>query len=66
MSESQLKRAPHNWGDQRIDRALKQLVQSGMVWVDDQADAERLYWFPSLFGEEFFDEEVESKNELTQ
>ena len=25
------------------------LVKEGMAWVDDQAGAERLYWFPSLF-----------------
>lgn len=56
MSESQLRGAPHSWGDQRIDRALKQLVQSGMVWIDDQADPERLYWFPSLFGDAVFEE----------
>jgi len=24
-------------------------VSEGLAWIDDQAPAERLYWFPAMF-----------------
>lgn len=37
------------WEEERANRALKYLVKEGLVWVDEQAGAEKEYWFPSLF-----------------
>jgi hypothetical protein len=27
------------------------MVAEGLAWVDDQAQSDRLYWFPGLFTE---------------
>lgn len=37
------------WEEERANRALGYLVKEGLVWVDDQAQPEGHYWFPSLF-----------------
>ncbi|XP_052806922.1 vacuolar-sorting protein SNF8-like [Mya arenaria] len=38
------------WEEERANRALTYLVKEGLAWVDDQSeDAERQYWFPSLY-----------------
>jgi ESCRT-II complex subunit VPS22 len=38
-----------SWAPARIMAALDQLIQDGMIWVDDQTgDGLRAYWFPSL------------------
>ena len=44
-------RESHGWEEQRIDRAIKKLIQSGMVWIDAPGpeDADMQYWFPTLF-----------------
>lgn len=36
------------WGDERIKMALDLMMNSGMIWVDEQA-LEKVYWFPSLW-----------------
>lgn len=38
-----------DWSDERIDKALKELVMEAIVWLDEQGpDGEPLYWFPGL------------------
>ncbi|KAI8098619.1 EAP30/Vps36 family-domain-containing protein [Halteromyces radiatus] len=36
------------WDDPRIEHGLDQLIQDGLVWVDDQGDTKQ-YWVPSYF-----------------
>ena len=38
-----------NWPNYRIEEVLKLMLQEGMVWTDDQAGDEIVYWFPSLW-----------------
>ena len=35
------------WREERTNRALKELLREGMVWVDKQAENVELYWFAS-------------------
>lgn len=38
-----------DWPEERIDKALKELVMESIVWLDDQGPGgEQLYWFPGL------------------
>ncbi|XP_037810952.1 vacuolar-sorting protein SNF8 [Lucilia sericata] len=37
------------WPDYRARQSLEKVVSEGLCWIDDQADDERRYWFPSLF-----------------
>jgi ESCRT-II complex subunit VPS22 len=38
------------WNDMRVLKVLQPFLREGIVWIDDQADGERQYWFPSLAG----------------
>lgn len=38
-----------SWPDERIQKALDELIMEGMVWLDEQGpDGEHVFWFPSL------------------
>lgn len=38
-----------SWPDERIQKALDELIMEGIIWVDRQGkDGETLYWFPGL------------------
>lgn len=38
-----------SWSDERISKALDELVMEGFIWLDRQgSDGEDLFWFPSL------------------
>ncbi|XP_034943134.1 vacuolar-sorting protein SNF8 [Chelonus insularis] len=37
------------WERDRAQKALDHMVKMGLAWLDDQAEDELLYWFPSLF-----------------
>lgn len=48
VSQSML-REKLDWSDERIDKALKELVMEAIVWLDEQGEGgEHLYWFPGL------------------
>lgn len=37
------------WSDERIEKALNELIMEGLVWLDTQGpNSETLYWFPGL------------------
>ena len=36
------------WSSERIDKVLQPFLREGMAWIDDKADGEQQYWFPSL------------------
>lgn len=48
VSVSYLKR-DLNWELERSRKALDQMVNQGLAWVDLQNPKEKLYYFPSLF-----------------
>ena len=37
------------WENTRAQKALDHMVKEGLSWLDNQAEEESLYWFPSLF-----------------
>lgn len=38
-----------DWSDERVEKALNELIMEGVVWIDNQdARGENLYWFPGL------------------
>lgn len=37
------------WEGTRAQKALDHMVKEGLAWLDNQAEEEPLYWFPSLF-----------------
>lgn len=37
------------WTEFRTAQALEKLVGDGLAWIDEQDEAERTYWFASLF-----------------
>lgn len=37
------------WEKERAIKALEYMLKEGLAWVDDQAEGERQYWFPTLF-----------------
>lgn len=40
-----------DWSDERIQKALGELIMEGIIWTDHQGpDGETLYWFPGLNG----------------
>ncbi|XP_031572055.1 vacuolar-sorting protein SNF8-like [Actinia tenebrosa] len=39
------------WDEERAVRILDHMVHEELAWVDDQADNQRLYWFPGLFAD---------------
>lgn len=41
-----------SWSDERIQKALDELIMEGIVWVDKQGpDGHDLYWFPGQFNQ---------------
>lgn len=45
----ELLREKLDWSDERIQKALDELVMEGVVWVDNQGpNDETLFWFPGL------------------
>jgi len=37
------------WTDMRIEKVLQPFLREGICWIDDQAEGEKQFWFPSLF-----------------
>lgn len=45
-------RREFSWMDERIDKALGELIMEGVVWIDNQGEnGKPMYWFPSLRSE---------------
>ena len=65
-------REQKGWSQHRVDRAIKKLLQAGMVWidlptedpaVDATSEPEVLYWFPTLFEDDDGDSSVRNDAE---
>lgn len=37
------------WNEMRTQQAIDKLISEGLVWIDEQAENEASYYFPSLF-----------------
>ena len=37
-----------NWQELRFAQAIEMLISEGLVWIDEQAGSETLYWFPGM------------------